>query len=161
MSQFISFQVPVAPGSFVGTLTGNSGGPVSPDGSGNINIVGDGVIVDVVGNPGTNTLTISVTGSSSTLTYTAVSTSPYVVLSTDQFLGVDSTGGARTIQLPNAPTTGQVFYVIVVAGTADTNNITVTTVGGVVTIDGSTSYVMNTEYSAISLVFNGTSYLIF
>ena len=41
------------------TLTGNSGGPVGPDGAFNINVVGDGTTVDVVGNPGTNTLTIS------------------------------------------------------------------------------------------------------
>jgi len=41
------------------TLTGNSGGPVSPTAN-NINVVGDGITVDVVGNPGTSTLTISV-----------------------------------------------------------------------------------------------------
>lgn len=44
--------------SFITTVTGNSGGPVSSSG-GNINIVGDGVTVNVAGNPGTNTLTIS------------------------------------------------------------------------------------------------------
>lgn len=47
------------PGSVVETLTGNTGGPVGPDGTNNIDIVGDGV-VSVAGNPGTNTLTISV-----------------------------------------------------------------------------------------------------
>ncbi len=45
----------------VSTLTGNSGGAVGPA-SGNINIVGDGVTATVVGNPGTNTLTISAVG---------------------------------------------------------------------------------------------------
>lgn len=39
------------------TLTGNTGGPVGPDGDGNINVVGTGPIT-VTGNPGTNTLTI-------------------------------------------------------------------------------------------------------
>lgn len=43
---------------FITTVTGNSGGAVSSSG-GNINIVGDGVTVNVAGNPGTNTLTIS------------------------------------------------------------------------------------------------------
>jgi hypothetical protein len=47
----------------VSTLTGNSGGAVSPT-SGNINVVGDGTTVTVTGNPGTHTLTISSTGSS-------------------------------------------------------------------------------------------------
>lgn len=41
------------------TLTGNSGGAVSPDGASNINVVGDGTYIDIVGNPGTNTLTAS------------------------------------------------------------------------------------------------------
>jgi hypothetical protein len=44
-------------GSDVQTLTGNSGGAVGPDGASNI-IVGDQGIT-VVGDPGTNTLTIS------------------------------------------------------------------------------------------------------
>jgi len=44
------------------TLTGNSGGAVFPDGSGNINVVGDGSTIDIVGNPGTNTLTVAVVG---------------------------------------------------------------------------------------------------
>lgn len=43
------------------TLTGNIGGPVGPDGGGNINVVGSGSI-SISGNPGTNTLTISLTG---------------------------------------------------------------------------------------------------
>ncbi len=38
-------------------LTGDSGGPVGPDGSFNINIVGGSGVV-VTGNPGTNTLTV-------------------------------------------------------------------------------------------------------
>ena len=46
---------------FVGTVTGNSGGAVSPL-AGNINIVGDGTTATVVGNPGTHTLTISTIG---------------------------------------------------------------------------------------------------
>lgn len=42
------------------TLTGNSGGAVGPS-AGNINVVGTGSVA-VTGNPGTNTLTISVAG---------------------------------------------------------------------------------------------------
>lgn len=50
------------------TLTGNTGGPVGPDGSNNINVVGTAPIT-VTGNPGTNTLTISDDGTYAT-TYT-------------------------------------------------------------------------------------------
>ena len=53
----------------VETLTGNTGGPVSPDGSANINILGDSPI-NVAGNPGTNTLTVETDGTLATL-YTA------------------------------------------------------------------------------------------
>jgi hypothetical protein len=45
------------PGSVI-SLTGNSGGPVGPDGSGNINVVGI-LDIDVSGDAGTNTETIS------------------------------------------------------------------------------------------------------
>jgi hypothetical protein len=48
----------IPPGTFVATLTGNTGGPVPPSALNNINVVGSGVI-SVAGNPGTNTLTIS------------------------------------------------------------------------------------------------------
>jgi len=40
------------------TLTGNEGGAVPPT-AGNINLVGDGSTIDIAGNPGTSTLTMS------------------------------------------------------------------------------------------------------
>lgn len=57
----------VPPGTYVQTLTGDSGGPVGPDGVGNINIKADnaglncGSTVVVVGTPIDNTLTLNVT----------------------------------------------------------------------------------------------------
>ena len=44
------------------SLTGNSGGPVFVDGADNINVVGDGTTINIVGNPGTHTLTVSASG---------------------------------------------------------------------------------------------------
>ena len=55
MSQVGRF-VPVE-GSAITTLTGNAGGPVGPDGAGNINVTGLNVIT-TVGNPGFHTLNI-------------------------------------------------------------------------------------------------------
>jgi hypothetical protein len=52
--------------SAINTLEGNSGGFVSPDGSGNLHVIGDGTTATVVGNPTTNTLTISSGGSVAT-----------------------------------------------------------------------------------------------
>lgn len=142
----------------VETLTSNTGGAVSPL-AGNINVVGDGVTIFGVGNPGTHTITLSATGTT-ILTYTNVTTSPYVVLTTDDYLSVN-TASAITVQLPNAPGTGRVFYIKDRTGNAASNNITVTTVGGVVTIDGSTSYVMNTAFEAISVIFGTSGYEVF
>lgn len=44
------------------TITGNSGGAVGPDAAFNVNLLGSGGAT-VTGSPGTNTLTIAVTGS--------------------------------------------------------------------------------------------------
>ncbi len=61
MSQFIKlFDGSVLPD--IETLTGNSGGAVGPDGSFNINLLGDTTTINVVGNPATSTLTFSATG---------------------------------------------------------------------------------------------------
>jgi hypothetical protein len=109
---------------------------------------------------GANTITIAATGTTN-INFTSVSTSPYVVGATDDFLGVTTSSIPITIQLPNAPATGRVYYIKDRTGNAATNNITVTTVGGSVTIDGVTSYVMNTAYSSISVLFDGTSYEVF
>ena len=49
------------PGTVVQTVTGNAGGPVSPDPGNNINLLGNAPI-SVTGNPFTNTLTIAFTG---------------------------------------------------------------------------------------------------
>ena len=58
MSQIQNFRTGGGGGGDVDTLTGNAGGPVSPDGVGNINVVGVGGVV-VFGTPISNTLTIT------------------------------------------------------------------------------------------------------
>src|ERR1017187_4251566 len=50
-----------AEGTAVNTLTGNSGGAVPPT-LNNINLVGDGTTINIVGNPSTSTLTASLVG---------------------------------------------------------------------------------------------------
>ena len=46
-------------GLVIETITGNSGGPVGPDATFNINLLGNNTLgIDIIGNPGTNTLTI-------------------------------------------------------------------------------------------------------
>ena len=93
-------------GGTVDTLTGNSGGPVSADGSNNINIVGTGPIT-VTGNPMTSTLTI---GSSNPFFTWSVITSNQTAISQE---GYFTNGGSRLdIALPATSNVGDIFSVI-------------------------------------------------
>ena len=159
MSQITSFAAGGGTGSVL-TLTGNSGGAVPPNGSGNINILG-GSGVTVAGNPGTDTLTINV--SAGTLAYTNVNSaaSPYTVLTSDYYLSVDCSAGAITLKFPNSALLGQSFIVKDRTGNAQANNISITTVGGSVNIDGGTTFTLNVNYQSCELVGNSTSYEIF
>ena len=80
---------------------------------------------------------------------------------TNKVWAVNTSGGAVTIRLPNAPATGRVYYIKDSNGTAAASNITVTTVGEAVNIDGATSFVMNTAYESISVIFDGSAYEVF
>jgi hypothetical protein len=136
------------------------------------------IIGSTAGAPAAATLTqgtgITITNASNSITISATTgavvygvtelnhaSSTYVVLSTDFFLSCDTSGGVLQINLPNAPTTGRAFVVKDKTGSALTSNITITTVGGSVTIDGATSFVLNANYQAINLIFNGTVYEVY
>jgi hypothetical protein len=113
---------------------------------------------------GAGSITIDANASSQVVGYTGVNkaASPYTALSTDYYLSCDVTGGTITIRLPNAPTTGRIFVVKDKVNLAGTSNITITTVGGAVNIDGATTYVLNvSNYLAVSLIFNSVSYEVF
>lgn len=86
---------------------------------------------------------------------------PYVVTATDFYIATNTTAGSITIKLPDAPTTNRIFIIKDRFGQDAVNNVLVTTVGGVVTIDGLTTYTMNSNFQAINLLFNGTSYEVF
>ena len=87
--------------------------------------------------------------------------SPYTATATDYYISCDSSGGVITVRLPDAPTQFRMFTIKDRVGSASTNNITVTTVGGVVLIEGATSYLMAGNFDAINLLFNGTSYEVY
>jgi hypothetical protein len=87
--------------------------------------------------------------------------SPYTVLATDNYIAVDCSAGVVTLNFPNAPTTNRIWVVKDKTGSAATNNISITTPGGTVTIDGSTTYKLVANYTAISLLFDGTNYEIY
>lgn len=95
------------------------------------------------------------------ITFITHADSPYTVLDTDGYIAADATAGTIEIKLPNAPATSRVIIIKDQKGKSSTNNITVTTIGSVVTVDGETSYLIASNYAAISLIFDGTSYEVF
>ena len=87
-------------------LTGDTGGPVGPDGSFNVNILG-GAGIATTGNPGTNTITISSTSITHTWTRTA---GPAVAMAVDN--GYIPTNVALvTLTLPAVSVVGDIVEI--------------------------------------------------
>lgn len=162
LSTLTSHSLQVGAGTSALTQLGVAGNGALPIGSAGAdpvlaNITGSGGIV-VTNGAGTIALsTVAV----STVTAVNHAASPYTVLAADQFIAADVTAGVISILLPNAPTTGRVITIKDKVGLAATSNISVTTVGGAVTIDGVTTFAMNTAYQAISVIFDGSNYEIY
>jgi hypothetical protein len=109
-----------------------------------------------------NTITIELTGSDINYTNVTHAMSPYTVLTTDYYISVDCSAGVVTLDFPNAPTFKQIWIVKDRTGNASANNITITTPGAIVTIDGSTSYLIGSNFGSIELLANSTpSYEVF
>lgn len=154
---FISGSFPAHP---VETLTGNTGGAVGPNGAGNINIVGNGTSVSFAGNPGTNTLTLTVTGGGLTWVSTAVNVNP-VVANT----GYITTSNAATVvlTLPNGGTVGDIIRVAGLgtggAGqqpwqiNASTNGQTIVGSG----FNSNTTITAGAQYDEMDLVYTGAN----
>lgn len=86
---------------------------------------------------------------------TLVTTSPFTPTLTDYLLDVNF-DGASSIVLPVSPI-GTVFIIKDISGTAGTNVITVSAIGGTL-IDGSATALINTNYGSLTLIFNGTQW---
>lgn len=114
------------------TLTGNSGGPVSATAN-NINIIGSGS-VDVAGNPGTSTLTISVNDAAETLT--------------------GNSGGAV------GPTTGNINIIgsgsVTVAGNPGTSTLTISSSLTAETLTGNSGGAVGPTGGNITIVGTGS-----
>lgn len=119
-------------------------------------------ILNIVGGTGIttsgsgDTVTITSTGSDTVLNYTNVThaMSPYTVLTTDFYISVDCSGGTVSLKFPNSPAFKQYWIIKDRTGNCATNNITITTVGGIITLDGQTSLIMDDNYMAINILAN-------
>lgn len=108
----------------------------------------------------TNLIPSSVIAGASVLAYTPTAASPYVVLDADYTIGVDCSLAIKTVHLPNAPATGQIWRIKDVTGNSAIFNITITTPGGVVLIDDAATYVLNVAYACVCLQFTGTKFIL-
>jgi hypothetical protein len=103
-------QYNVAPEAISGAviyLDGNTGGNVGPTVSGVINIVGSGGTT-VVGNPGTNTLTISVSGSG--LTWNVITASSANMASNNAYITTNAS--TTTLTLPATSAVGDYITIV-------------------------------------------------
>lgn len=137
------------------TLTGNDGINVGPDGTGNINVVGDGSTILTSGNAGTNTLTISVSEDVTTLYTTDAGN---VTPSGGQINvfganGISTAGAGNTITIANSDSVATVYTAndattatpslgnlnvfgdgTLISTTAAGNTVTINAGGGIATI---------------------------
>lgn len=96
-------------------------------------------------------------GNATNFTSISFADTPYTVLSTDEYISVDTSGGAISILFPDSPATGQEWTVKDATGNALLNNITITTVSGTDFIDGSTSDIIALNYGAVNLIASSST----
>ena len=105
---------------------------------------------------GSNTLTLpAATGtialSNQVLTWQSVQTANFTAVSGNAY-PVNTTSGAVTVTLPASPSAGNLITILDYAGTASTNNITISPNGNKIQ-GGTTSVVMDINRQAFNLVY--------
>lgn len=112
---------------------------------------------------GANSIDLSFSSANSDLAYVAINnaSSPYTVLVTDHYIGIDTSGGAVTVLLPNTTTTGNNFIIKDFSGNAGANNITITTPGGTTLFDGAATRVINANFGSVQVLYGSSVYQIF
>ena len=122
-----------------------------------MNFTGPGIVAtDVAG-----IATITVAGG--TIQSVTLANTPYTILSTDDYLFVDSSGGPISLTLPNPAlfTYAKEYVLKDVAGTFETNNVTLNPFGAE-KIEGLASpKVFQTDWGGWKIVTNGTDWFVY
>lgn len=121
-------------------------------------LAGAGILITPTTGTGANTITIAATGPDILGVRIAVAT-PDAVLATDEVVSYEVPGPvAVAVTLP-AGVTGQVFYLKDGLGlAAPATPITITPAAG--TIDGAATAVIDAPYGSLTMVYNGTQWLL-
>lgn len=135
------------------TITGNSGGAVSPDGGGNINVIGDGLTVTIAGNPGTNTLTVSASGANLIGSLTGDSGGP--VFSTAGNTNIIGSGSITVVGNPGTSTL-TITPGASIPTSFNTQSGTATPAAGVLTINGANGLSTSGAGSTVTITGAGT-----
>ena len=104
MSQVITFQIPIPPGTYIQTITGDTGGPLSPDSSGNFNFTGGTTGLVFNGASHTETLggaLVVANGGTGNTTFTAYSVICAGTTATGVFQNVSGVGTSGQILTSN------------------------------------------------------------
>ena len=112
----------------------------------------DALVASIIGSliPVTPTVTIDVTDS----------TPCYAALPGDQVILVDCSGGPVSICLPAGHSSGKFYEIKDMSGDAATNNITIGSADGDL-VELALTFVMNTDYQAVTVISDGTDWFIF
>ena len=85
----------------------------------------------------------------------------YTVLTSDEvILKTGITSGGDVVTLPSGAATGQVFTIKDSSGAANSVDIIRIETAGTETIDGSSTFAMQTSYESTTFIFDGTNYSI-
>jgi hypothetical protein len=85
-------------------------------------------------------------------------TTSYPVVASDQIISIGTTSGPISITLPASPILGKWFIIKDAAGLASSNNITI--VGNGHNIDGAATLILNLNYQALNVVYDGVGWII-
>ena len=145
------------PGTVVETLTGNTGGAVSPSLGNNINLISANANLTIVGNLVANTLTFTAS-TSPVIAYRLITfdaLNPTVQVNTDdEYIAVDARLGIGTIELPTVGVAqSEQFIIKDLYGVAFTNNITVTVSGVGGTIDQAANAIINSNRDSLRVIY--------